>query len=90
MSINPATGKRTFIAWCPDYADEGAFSRRMSVRPAHLEGIQKHVAGGYFSAYDFDKRPESDLMAAQSSAPTLSPLTRLASPWKSKSLMGRT
>ncbi|VDB83319.1 unnamed protein product [Peniophora sp. CBMAI 1063] len=48
MSVNPTNGKRTFIAWCPDYTDEGAFARRMSVRPLHLEGIHKHVAAGYF------------------------------------------
>ncbi|KZV71973.1 hypothetical protein PENSPDRAFT_650226 [Peniophora sp. CONT] len=59
MSANQTNGKRTFLARCPVHTDEGSFARRMSVRPAHIEGIKKHVAGGYLKFAGFTLTTES-------------------------------
>jgi hypothetical protein len=42
----------TFVIWAPDYTDEGAFSRRLSVREQHLANLKARagfVTVGYFS-----------------------------------------
>jgi hypothetical protein len=46
--------KTTFIAWCPDYTDADALTRRLAVRPAHLAGIHKAVEDGRLSALSID------------------------------------
>ena len=45
MSSTPRTLHK-FVVYAPDKTDEGAFERRLAVRPKHLEGSSKmHEAG---------------------------------------------
>ncbi|KAI0029247.1 hypothetical protein K488DRAFT_56816 [Vararia minispora EC-137] len=51
--------KQTFVAWCPDYTDPDALSRRLAVRTAHLEGIKQTVADGSLKFGGYTTAPES-------------------------------
>lgn len=44
----PAT--HTFVVFAPDYTDAEALSRRMAVRPAHLENAKNLKEKGVMSA----------------------------------------
>lgn len=41
-----AANKYTFLVYAPDYTDGEAFSRRLAVRPQHLEGAKKLIGSG--------------------------------------------
>ncbi len=45
------TTKQTFVVWAPDCTDPEAFSRRLAVRPKHLEGIKSLLTQGFISAW---------------------------------------
>ncbi|KAG2072271.1 hypothetical protein BDR04DRAFT_1051713 [Suillus decipiens] len=57
MSTTPSLPK--FIVWAPDYTDEGAFQRRMAVRPAHIENVKKLVSQGVMRLGGGFMTPES-------------------------------
>ena len=50
MSTSEHT-KHHFMVYAPDHTDPGAFERRMSVRPKHIEGVEALTATGIMSVY---------------------------------------
>jgi hypothetical protein len=50
-SVDSATPQlQAFFAYLPDKTDEGAFARRMSVRPQHLVRAKELFESGIFRA----------------------------------------
>lgn len=45
--VSPKT--HIFVVWAPDYADEGAFDRRMAIRDQHLQDLKKNQENGFIT-----------------------------------------
>ncbi|KAI0318916.1 hypothetical protein OF83DRAFT_1170680 [Amylostereum chailletii] len=56
MSFAP---KYTFLAWCPDYTEEGTLQRRLAVRPQHLAKLQTNIEQGVFKFGGFTTTADS-------------------------------
>ena len=54
MSVAAAassTQRHKFIVYAPDFADEGALQRRLSVRSTHLDKAREQIAQGTISTF---------------------------------------
>ena len=47
--VPPPAPRHKFVIYAPDMTDDGAFQRRLSVRPAHLDKAREHISGGTIS-----------------------------------------
>ncbi|KAH9925936.1 uncharacterized protein BXZ73DRAFT_49701 [Epithele typhae] len=54
-----ASVRHHFIVYAPDMTDEGAFARRLSVRPAHLSAAGEQIKTGVFKLAGAMLTPES-------------------------------
>ncbi|KAI0740635.1 hypothetical protein C8Q76DRAFT_608567 [Earliella scabrosa] len=57
--VPPPAPRHKFVIYAPDMTDEGAFQRRLSVRPAHLDKAREHISGGTIKVAGAMLTPES-------------------------------
>ncbi|KAJ7512466.1 hypothetical protein B0H11DRAFT_1844252 [Mycena galericulata] len=57
--MSAASGLPRFFVYAPDKTDEGAFERRLSVRPKHLENAAKRINDGVIRMGGAVLTPES-------------------------------